>query len=438
MERRCLILGLLAVAAFAQIHTAAAQSTPFPRLGAYLIGGTIDYANLSHIGNLQVAVFAAYPGYTAGGKNLQQQVAAVKALNPNMKITVYAKVNSANLSLSAYQAEYNAASTNNWWLRSGWPSGTIVTTFSGTENDLNLTVSAYRQWMATFFVGFETVVAPNLDGIFTDNFYQVPRESGDYLRNGTTQSYTDPTVQQNWRNGYAAWDAALRSAMGSQYMDWGNVAGWNAGSMQGYNQLLNGGVMESTIGEGYSPESSSWAAMMTFYATVMKAGAPFNGAGPYFVFQQDGAALSSSTYQAARYGLTSCLLDNGYYHYNTAGQGGGNNVAWLDEMGVSLGGAVSGPNNPANGTYSNGGLTVWKQGVWRRDFTNGIALVNPKGNGPQTVTLETNYEHFSGTQDPSLNNGQSVTSVTLNDRDGVILLRTAQMPQPDAPTLSVQ
>jgi hypothetical protein len=116
MERRFLIVGLLAVAAFTQIHTAAAQSnsTPFPRLGAYLIGGVIDYANLPHIGNLQIAVFTAYPGYSAGGKNLQQQVAAVKAMNPNMKITVYAKINSANLSLTAYEAEYNALNANNW------------------------------------------------------------------------------------------------------------------------------------------------------------------------------------------------------------------------------------------------------------------------------------------------------------------------------------
>jgi len=64
--------------------------------------------------------------------------------------------------------------------------------------------------------------------------------------------------------------------------------------------------------------------------------------------------------------------------------------------------------------------------------------MNPKGNGPQTVTLETSYKHLSGTQVPSVNNGQTVTSVTLNDRDGVILLRTAAQPVPDAPSLTVQ
>ena len=171
---------------------------------------------------------------------------------------------------------------------------------------------------------------------------------------------------------------------------------------------------------------------MSAYATDMNALAPFNGGGPYLIFNQDG---SLSDYQGVRYGLASCLLDNGYFYYTP---GPYNTIGWFDEFTVNLGAPVAGPNNPTNGTYSNGGLTVWQNGVWRRDFTNGIALVNPKGNGPQTVTLETTYKHFSGTQDPSVNNGQSVTTVTLNDRDGVILLRVNAQPVPDAPTLTVQ
>jgi hypothetical protein len=65
---------------------------------------------------------------------------------------------------------------------------------------------------------------------------------------------------------------------------------------------------------------------------------------------------------------------------------------------------------------------AWKQGVWRRKFEKGIALVNPKGNGKQTVTLDGSYQKISGTQDPSVNDGSTVTSVTLEERDGLILL----------------
>lgn len=437
MVRRSLISGLLTLAAFAQIPVAAAQS-PFPRLGAYLIGGTMDFVNVSHIGDLQVAVFANYPGYVAGGKTLEQQVAAVKALNPNMKITAIHNIMEIHTDGgSAYGPEWTADATNNWFLRSTYPNGGIVTSQYGA-NSVNITTpklaggtgKTYRQWQATYTVGFSTGIAPSLDGVYTDNFFYRPRVAGDYLQNGTSQSPSVAPAPQNWRNAYADYVAQLRVAMGAGHMAWGNVADWGSGPITGYDQLLEGGVMESAIGQSYSYETQSWARLMSAYATIMNALAPPK----YLIFQQDG---SIADYQGMRYGLTSCLLDNGYYHFNTSGQGGGNNVAWFDELGSNLGPAIAGPNNPANGTYSSGGLTAWKQGVYRRDFANGIALVNPKGNGVQTVTLETTYKHLSGAQVPSINNGQSVTSVTLNDRDGLILLRTTSAPVPDAPALTV-
>jgi hypothetical protein len=61
-------------------------------------------------------------------------------------------------------------------------------------------------------------------------------------------------------------------------------------------------------------------------------------------------------------------------------------------------------------------------GVWRRDYANGIALCNPTG-AAQTVTLETSYKRLKGTQDPTTNSGATVTSVTLQPADGLILLR---------------
>jgi hypothetical protein len=67
-------------------------------------------------------------------------------------------------------------------------------------------------------------------------------------------------------------------------------------------------------------------------------------------------------------------------------------------------------------------------GVWAREFEGGIAIMNPKGNGPVTLTIQDlggqRWKHFYGSQDPETNNGQDVTgSITLADRDGIILLR---------------
>jgi Hypothetical glycosyl hydrolase family 15 len=127
-------------------------------------------------------------------------------------------------------------------------------------------------------------------------------------------------------------------------------------------------------------------------------------------------------YQSMRYGLASCLMNDGYYSF-TSSSTGYSGVVWFDEYNANLGQAVSPPPTGA-----------WQNGVWRRDFVNGIALVNPRGNGPQTVQLGGTFVKIKGSQDPAVNNGATVTSVTLQDRDGIILLRQTPAEQPKAPT----
>ena len=111
-------------------------------------------------------------------------------------------------------------------------------------------------------------------------------------------------------------------------------------------------------------------------------------------------------------------MNDGYYGF-TSSATRYHGVVWFDEYNAKLGAAVGAPPTSA-----------WQKGVWRRDFTNGIALVNPKGNGPQTVTLGGTFVKIKGSQDPAVNNGQTATQVTLQDRDGLILLRKSARAQP--------
>ncbi len=75
--------------------------------------------------------------------------------------------------------------------------------------------------------------------------------------------------------------------------------------------------------------------------------------------------------------------------------------------------------------------TVWLDGVhlqsgnrdiWRRDFSGGISLVNATAT-TQTVSLNGTFRKINGTQDPSVNDGSSVSTVVIPPRDGIILLR---------------
>ena len=128
----------------------------------------------------------------------------------------------------------------------------------------------------------------------------------------------------------------------------------------------------------------------------------------------------ATQYSLMRYGLTSCLMDNGFYVYTPANY---SNVYWFDEFNADLGKAVTSPQT-----------SPWKNGVYRRDFENGIALVNPKGNGRRTVTLEPGFRRIAGKQDPVHNNGQPVTTITLDERDGIILVRETPLAAPVVPT----
>ncbi len=94
-------------------------------------------------------------------------------------------------------------------------------------------------------------------------------------------------------------------------------------------------------------------------------------------------------------------------------------------------------------------LIKGKGGVFRRDFENGIALVNPTI-APVTLPqpdvagnlARTGVRHISGLQDPVTNNGAPVTTgITLPAADGIVLLANhvaaAVNQTPSAPVATV-
>jgi hypothetical protein len=64
----------------------------------------------------------------------------------------------------------------------------------------------------------------------------------------------------------------------------------------------------------------------------------------------------------------------------------------------------------------------YRAGLWRRDYTNGVVLVNTTTR-TKTVSLTGAYERISGTQDARVNTGGLTRSVTLPANDAIILLR---------------
>jgi hypothetical protein len=127
-----------------------------------------------------------------------------------------------------------------------------------------------------------------------------------------------------------------------------------------------------------------------------------------------------------RFGLTTTLLNNGYFSYemNTAGHGS-LCLMWFDEydnagtdrgyLGYPLGEAYQ---------VESSRLTPHKSAsdIWQRNYENGIVLVNATSTSI-TILLDGTFRKIKGTQDPVVNDGSLVTQVTLQQKDGIILLR---------------
>lgn len=423
---------IAAVGALATCASAIAFTPPpFPRLGGVDYGNPFNYndsAVQAQLAKQSVILLNYYPGMSMSGESMDSVAQAIHGINPNALVFLYVQSDYQNPNGSpdawtAYRSQLNGMK---WWL---YPDTSlrspVATQNSSTWYTVNNSVYTPKDssgddsidWITKFYVNNYYKPNPHIDGFFMDNVFLQPNVAGDWYRNGTALQPSDPRAQAAIQSGYERYFSLVRTLMPGKYQ-LGNVAEWgqSAAVPSGYTNMADGGLMEAMIGASWSIEGwGGWQQMMSQYTRVMGA----LKAPKLAIFNQYG---SPTDYKSFRYGFASCLMNDGYYSFTdpTKGYTG---VVWFDEYNANLGQPTAVPPTAA-----------WQKGVWRRDFTNGIALVNPKGNGAQTVTLGGTFVKIRGSQASSVNNGQTVTSVTLQDRDGIILLRQSPLQQPKAPT----
>lgn len=121
-------------------------------------------------------------------------------------------------------------------------------------------------------------------------------------------------------------------------------------------------------------------------------------------------------YQRMRFSLASALLGDGYYSYEINTNGHGSlGLMWFDEY-----------DNAGKGKgylgYPKGKCQRLSSGIYKREFDNGLVLVNPQ---PRAVTikLDQKYVKIKGKQAPAVNDGKRTDTVRLKGFDGLILLK---------------
>ncbi len=196
------------------------------------------------------------------------------------------------------------------------------------------------------------------------------------------------------------------------------------------NSWANGQLSEGFTDWEPQLGSSSYSANLTRYLDW----STNHYGSPYYVLDQDpnqGPSVQTN-YQEMRFWLGTTLMGDGYFTFcGPSGATSYRQMWWYDEYSVDLasGQATGDASRKGYLGYATGSAQQLSTGVWRRDYDNGIALMNPTGSA-QSVSLETAYRRIKGSQDPTTNNGSTLTALTLQSKDGIILLRIGGTPTP--------
>ena len=244
---------------------------------------------------------------------------------------------------------------------------------------------------------------------------------------------SDKKVDRLWMEGFAQMLLNSRNSFPAGALILGN-GGWNNGWE--YSPFLNGIMIEQFLeGRKWNQKRFGWGAIMKTYAHYQN-----NAVQPRLsivMMNQD----DLNNFDAVRFGLASTLMFDGYFSFSNR-KGAYRVSRWFDEYSVNLQtgkaerhldwkgylgrplGLAFNPNKPSEtlqAALSKNNRDAEKK-VWRRDFQNGIVLVNP-GKLTQDLDLKGEFRKISGTVDPNFNDGRAVKRIGLSGGKGIILLK---------------
>ena len=433
----------------------------FPRLAAGQIGGwgAYDENRVRLIAKHDIAVLGTWRGWNAGGHDLATITDHIKSLNPDILLlnyTVPVEVWHSERETEFLRGKINREKGLNgngtWWLLkadgshvSSWHSTWRVNHSSQVTRDANGLI--WPEWLARYHwaapVDRGDWVRPSgrgmregqWDGVYQDVQYvnyptggNAPAQPADWRSVGTDNDPLDPLTQQWVTEGHIAYINEWRRLEPSFLMTANlsnQIFGWQNNREQpaALNQANHGGWLEWW---GNAETWGGWDMLMNLYRKTVEIVAP-----PKLAMMDVHLDYIRTHYGFGtderwnRYFLASVLMDDGYYMISADDRY--SRVLWFDEFDIQLGYPVDPPQTQSG-----------SNGILRREFEHGLVLVNPKGNGRQTVSVGPGWRRFQGEQDPAHNNGQPASEITLDAQDGIILVREgSSAARPEAPRVEV-
>lgn len=436
---------------------------PYPRIAAHAMGGgwykadSTSEARLELISRFHIANLGLQRRWTNNGYNTATLTRKLKTLNPEIRLFhVASLVQAENIDLTSYshyyikkkiESEKGPNGIGDWWLYK--PDGSHIFGWGNRENLWRInfleTVTPDRfgrtfpQWYAKYlyaptsegvdFVSTGVGMSEgDWDGVYEDDQYisyshpTMGISTGDWDRDGTAENAYDEDLRTWIMNGHVA----LRDAVKAE-----NSNHWFIGNMV---NLFN----EQTIPADYRPNDGGffeemsryeatrgWAGMMDRYR---KGIALLNPSGPKIGMMHNSINIIRGYYPDLnytqerwnRYFLSSALMEDAFYIVSDMASGGYSTVMWFDEFwggDLKKVGFLGYPKEPPQTAPKENGLFI-------REFDNGLVIVNPGGNGRRSVNVGSGWRRIRGTQDPTHNSGEAVQSLSLDERDGIILVRS--------------
>ncbi len=329
----------------------------------------------------------------------------IKQLHPDIILLAYItpqeiKKDAASSS-SVLRRKFAAGISNQWYLKNS--QGAELNWWPGTAL-LNVTDSAplvngkrFNQYLSGFVA--EEILSTGLwDGVFYDNAWDSITHFMGVDVDMDGDGAADSDVDEQWVAGMKKIYNTTRSLSGGRLIV-GN------GTTRAFTADLNGKLMEN-----FNP--SFWEPIMNTYKSN------FQGAilpRVNIINANTSNTGQSNNYKKMRFGLTSALLENGYYSFDYGDKDHGQ-LWWYDEYDIDLG-------QPVGLAVSQSVNSSYKPDVWQRDFEHGVVIVNST-NVEQTIDLGGDYEKLRGKQDASVNDGSIVSELDIAGKDGQLLLKT--------------
>ncbi len=346
-------------------------------------------------------------------ENTRAQLEKLHAMNPRPLILAYItsqeiRKNAADLTEAPLRRALAGSVPDSWYLTdtkgnrtSWWPGASLLNV---TDQAAVINGQRWNTFLPRWLT--DNVLSSGLwDGAFLDNAWGylswIPySNSFDTNRDGVAESRQD--LDQQWKAGMEMIVRELRRRNPTLRI-FGNSIKFGPNIVSS----LDGAMLENFPDPG-------WTSFMQSYRSVEAAG----GQGFITIINGNTANRGAmSDYRSFRYTLASTLLGNGEVSFDF-GDSAHEQLWSYDEYVAPLGTPTGPPSNLREFRQTN----ARAPGLWRRDFTRGVILVNST-ESPQSTSFESPLDRLLGSPGPGVNSGAEVTDVAVPAHDGIVLLK---------------